>query len=212
MKLLFLTKNILAEQQLQTKLQLLGYEVFVSSSEFYDGLYSSFSEELIQCFDMIILSENLASNEVKSLLKNLSAPEKMVIRISSNQVKEEIENIQYVNPSHPVDHLRETLAAFIAPPKMKRNNSVQNMILFSVKEQLLYDYVKANDEKVISRETLCEHIWQEKLNDSRKSQLSSLVNKINLKLKNHGITNDQIQTVWGKGYKYSSKKELALVE
>lgn len=212
MKLLFLTKNILAEQQIQTKLQLLGYEVFVCSSELYEGLYSSFSTELIQCFDMIILSENLASNEVRSLLQNLPAFGKIIIRISNNQVKEEIESIHYVNTSHSVDHLRETLATFATHPKRKQGSIMPDMFTFSVKEQLLFEYVKENAEKVISRQILCEHIWQQELNNSRKSQLSSLVNKINLKLKNHGIENEQIQTVWGKGYKYTSIQELALVD
>ena len=208
MKILFLTKNILAEQQLQEQLQMLGYEVFVSSSEFNKGLRCSFSEEIMNCFDIIILGENLANNEVKILLSNLIETEKMVIRISSSQVKEEIEQVHYINTANSIDQMREKLASSVRVPKRKKEElELSEMLFFSKKEQLLFDYIKANSEKIISRENLCEYLWKEELTTSRKSHMSSLVKKINSKLQSQSNTNEIIETVWGKGYTYSKAKE-----
>lgn len=200
MKTILLTKNILAEQSLQAKLQHLGHEVFVTSNELINALNSPFTTKLISQFDIIILSESLTNLEIKKLAANFSDSYKMILRLSSGQEEERLKNINYFEIGHSIDHLREKMAesTIVHSEKIEIERTV-----FSVKEQQLYDYVKLNVGEAVSKDILCNLLWKEKLNNSRKSQLSSLVKKINTKLKNFN-PNYQIQTVWRKGYKFVS--------
>jgi DNA-binding response OmpR family regulator len=211
MKIIVLTKNILAEQQLQVELQLLGYEVFVSSSLLNYSLFSTLSIELMKTFDLVLLSENLANAEVRQLVSNLTGLEKTIIRISNSQAKEEIDHVQYVSTNNSIDQLRETLAASLVVSRQTIKVERPYNVGFSAKERLLFEYLKTNGEQTISREILCNYIWEEDMSNSRMTQLSCLVKNINTKLRSQGIEKEQIQTVWGKGYKFSLVKETAIV-
>lgn len=212
MKILVLTKNILAEQSIQSKLQLMGYEVFISSGELNKALHLSASKELIQNFEVIILSENLANSEVEHLALSMASFKKKIIRLACNQEKEETENVQYVNINDSFNHLREELAnSNVLSKKALHIEGISDLKL-SGKERILFNYLQEHDETIISRKTLCTYIWEEDFNDSRMAQLSSIVKKINLKLQKQGNTEKYIETFWGKGYKISDFKKPVTIE
>lgn len=115
-QVLILTRNILAEQEIQQKLQALNYEVYCSVSVFD---YCNQSQEMIdffKFFQYVILSESICESEVNSLIPLLRGYSLNIIRkVETKMTKrdqkyleaEKLDAIISINDS--VDELRECL-------------------------------------------------------------------------------------------------------
>ncbi|MFR3687698.1 MAG: helix-turn-helix domain-containing protein, partial [Enterococcus sp.] len=68
----------------------------------------------------------------------------------------------------------------------------------SKNEQLLFEQLQ--EEQPITRQQLCQIIWQGDESKSRKSQLSYIAKKVNKKLAAYNYTDKRIKTYWRKGY------------
>lgn len=65
--------------------------------------------------------------------------------------------------------------------------------------QILY----REHDQIISREKMCELLWERPGNASNLSQLSCLVKLLRKKLNDQGVEGESILTVWGQGYRLS---------
>lgn len=79
-------------------------------------------------------------------------------------------------------------------------------ISFTPKEFKLLSYLAKHEEQVFTREQLLENIWGFK-NLSETRTIDEHIKRIRKKLDSADITHQPIKTVWGVGYKFSSRKD-----
>lgn len=220
-KVLILTKNILAEQQLQKQLQLLDYEVFCSSEIFKNRkLYSIF-----KYFPIIFLSETISNVEVEQFLEIISHEVNLIVRITVGQSTED-DQIDWRDgriggelvKTSSLDAIREKLILLQGAyyeQKVEKNEQecppIQNWekrtletaggrIFFSKKEDRLFKLLLESKDNLISRSQICNILWSEGETDSNRSQLSCIASKIKSKFKQAGYEGETIITKWGQGY------------
>lgn len=116
-QVLILTKNILAEQKIQQKLQSLNYEVYCSAN-YLNNLYKKVETfEFLKFFEYIILSETICESEVTQLLPLLKEHSINIIRkveakiteTDQQYLKEKILNA-IISNEDSLDELRECLS------------------------------------------------------------------------------------------------------
>lgn len=217
-KILLLTKNILAEQQLQKQLQLLNYEVFCSS----EGVKNTQMFPIFQFFSIIMLSETISNLEAKKLMAAIGEGKSLVIRLTSESEPNEEEREDgiagYLSKALPFDAMREKLVMLqgmfyeervesdsqeCPPIQSMENRSLQTSsgrIFFSKKEERLFKLLLEAKGRMLSRKEICDILWSEGETDSNRSQLSCIATKIKSKFKNIGYQGDTIITKWGQGY------------
>lgn len=117
-QVLILTKNILAEQDIQQKLQALNYEVYCSAKTLENCIREVNSSELFNHFQFIILSETICESEVMEIIQLIGDHSIRVIRKVEEKVTEM--DHQYleeevlhaiISNEDSVDELRECLYA-----------------------------------------------------------------------------------------------------
>lgn len=199
------TKNISYEVTLQKEIQALNYEVFVTRNDREDGLLIGGAT----FFDCLFISETFSDKEFLELYQKSSiAYHTRIVRVipegetsSSLSKKEDGEQISYVSRSF--EDLRDFLAIIMeqlpqVTGKTEPLTKEAFIKLLSNQERRLFQNL--DEKKVISRPELCWKIWGKGESMSRKSQLSSIVKKINEKLDTYEYTDKRIRTYWGKGY------------
>lgn len=200
MRILVLTKNIHHELVLQRELQILNHEVFVTRNERSICLVNEC--ELV--FDCLFLSETLSEKEFLSITKKaFSLFNGQIIRVipeNGEYPSHSKEASNVLNVSRSFVDLRDLLATLITKnDEYKEQVSLEQFIRkLSNNEQLLFEQLQ--EERPITREQLCQIIWQGDESKSRKSQLSYIAKKINTKLDASNYTDKRIKTYWGKGY------------
>lgn len=220
-KVLILTKNILAEQELQKQLQQLNYEVFCSAEIYRNPqLFSIF-----QFFPIVMLSETISNYEVEKLLEMTDSEQNLFVRLamietSENEQKywEDKGRIHGLNKSASLDGIREKLVLLqsvyygqrlekesheCTPIKKIENRSLetaQGRVFFSKKEERLFKLLLESKEQLIPRDQICVTLWPEGETDSNRSQLSCIASKIKRKFREAGYDGETIITKWGQGY------------
>lgn len=79
-RILILTKNILIEQELQHKLQLLNYEVYCSVRLFDELIHQETTSIFLNVFQYVIISESICESEVARLSSALNDSSFKIIR------------------------------------------------------------------------------------------------------------------------------------
>lgn len=87
-QVLILTRNILAEQEFQQKLQALNYEVYCSANIFEQSTQQIHTQEVFKFFQYVVLSETICESEVTQLLPLLQKHALHVIRKVEMKVTE----------------------------------------------------------------------------------------------------------------------------
>lgn len=117
-QVLILTKNILAEQEIQRKLQALNYEVYCSTKVLEACRQQSEVPSIFQNFHYIILSETLCESEVIHIIQQIKDRSLRILRKVESKVTEM--DHQYleeellhaiISNEDSVDELRECLYA-----------------------------------------------------------------------------------------------------
>lgn len=220
-KILILTKNILAEQQLQKQLQLLDYEVFCTTEIFRNPR----SYAIFQYFPIILLSETISNVEIEKFLAAMNHKANLIVRLIVEQSNEEvqvdwrtlgIDGELIKNAS--LDSLREKLVMLQSdyygqkaestdqecPPIQKWEKrtikTADGSVFFSKKEERLFKLLLESKDKLLSRHHICTILWPEGETDSNRSQLSCIASKIKTKFKEAGYEGETIITKWGQGY------------
>jgi DNA-binding response OmpR family regulator len=117
-QVLILTKNILAEQEIQQKLQSLNYEVYCSAKVLEDSHQQTETLDFFKYFQFIILSETICESEVIEIIQLIKDHSIRIIRKVETKVTEM--DHQYleeellhaiISNEDSVDELRECLYA-----------------------------------------------------------------------------------------------------
>ncbi|MGM0165611.1 hypothetical protein IGI39_000553 [Enterococcus sp. AZ135] len=115
-QVLILTKNILAEQEIQQKLQSLNYEVYCSVRMFENSSQQLESLEFFKFFQYVILSETICESEVMTIVPLLKHHSIRIIRkveakvteMDHQYLEQELLNA-IISNEDSVDELRECL-------------------------------------------------------------------------------------------------------
>lgn len=224
--ILILTKNLLTEQKLQEQLQHLNYEVFCSVTLLSQLRSSPNRTQMIQSYQAIIFSETLTNLDIRELLVFMPNEGNLLVRkLMHEPSKKEIEELKkmginlWICDGEPLDLLREHLALQLSHCQKKeasnivflyqKDDSPKTLEDFKTrltkKECKAFECLFAGEGELISREVLCNYIWEGAPNNSRLTQLSVLVKRLKTKLNEAGFQEELIHTVWGNGYRLSPK-------
>lgn len=222
MQILILTKNVLAEYELQNRLQILNHEVFCSVR-----LLSLLKKEIrISYFDLVILSNTLSDQEAMEALESLKKMNYPILRKFETEQSVEVEEfwmnhkVDGLIASHSLEVIREVISKKYLANRtftqmnqlltqketnhLKAKKTISELNLTSMEHKLL-KYLYFTEGKIISRTELCEHLWKKQPTQSKLSSLSALIKNIREKLQIRNIPGNIIQTMWGRGYQVTSE-------
>lgn len=190
---------------------------------FHEIIRGSEAAHTIQQYPLIILSETISNKEISEILSYVETSSQAIVRKvyqeptpeEDAQLKE-LGIVELVEKTCSVSILREKLSVLVdqlaeASTQAKVNGQSKGAIekieqfeeRLSTKEQTFFHCLIESDQAIISREALGHYIWHEKPNKSHLSQLSSMLKKMKVKLRDSGIEDTFIETVWGEGYRLS---------
>lgn len=208
-QILLLTKNVQNEQEFECKLRRLGHDVFTSYSLINDCIQDDLHYEFLSTFHFIILSETIENADISNLVKVLRKYPVQIIRKTDEELTEtqycewrECGIHEWVDCSPNIEVLREKLGGekkvFSKRKKIKKD--ITTLSLSKGEMKLIYILFNQRSD-FLSREELSMKMWGKKKTDSTMSQLSTMVKKINQKLREQEIDGPVIETLWGKGYR-----------
>lgn len=227
-QVLILTRNILSDQETQRKLQSLNYEVFSSTKLFDYCSKNREGLDVLHFFQYIILSETICESEVDDLGPVLKGYSDHIIRKVENE--EAAKQADYykrgivsglITTNDSIDELRERLAQLkstsktgIANQKMiveakeygKGKLSMNRLEVRSILNRLSKNELKVlsallqNEDRVVTREEICERVWGESISNSQLASLSSITSRLKTKFSKMNLEQSAIQTFWGRGY------------
>ena len=232
-RVLVLTKNILAEEIIINKLQHLNYEVFCSTSILNEIQIEGRVSDLVHYFPIIVIGETISSYEMELMLPNLTEQDHSILREVDHAIREEERAALYklgvsgaVQNSESIEILREQLAEVAAqyhgkafepaaaekcdgPDASEGEQGISAMTLINLSslELQVLEKLRSCPGEIVSRDELCMTLWGN-VSQSRLAQLSSLVKNIKLKLEMLEVDQEIIQTIWGKGYRV--RKDIAV--
>lgn len=212
-KILFLTKNILVDQKFQNELQLLNFEVFCSSNLLEKLLENVSLGDFFECYDIVLLSDTISDKEIHLLLKNLLPYSLPVIRKDAALPNEE--EMQewstrglkgWIHSEMTKSEVRELINSFECKWHYGQNgfqrNSLKIQVIpnFSRLERSLVDILCQHPKQIVSRNEICQKLWESNTTNSNLSHLSFLISKVKSKFEQMGFEKECIGTIWGKGY------------
>lgn len=212
-KVIILTRNIIIEQEFQNELQRLDYEVFVLK-EFFDRAKPHYFENLLSFFDIVIFSETLTNQEFADLLP-------IVLEKDLHYLRRTDEPVATIDDKHclpivcTLTDLREFLLLSDKREGQSETNSrglvhqselkKQDLVLFYSSlnniEKKIISALAEGSGKIISRNELCNKVWNNEVSKSRLVQMSTAVGNIRKKIAHAHIDNVRIITYWGNGYR-----------
>ncbi|MGG5317351.1 winged helix-turn-helix domain-containing protein [Enterococcus sp. AZ072] len=228
MKILILTKNLLAETECQNKLQQLNNEVLCSTSLVKDSYMTpGKTEAILSYFSLVILSETISYQEIKAVVPIIRKHATAIVRKFESDYTKDFEEEQteyvidqWIRKDASLEEVRELCQAIT---QRESDNQVEILFsngkgVFNKGQYHFYDIGFSKRESALllslyecrgsylSREELCGKIWKEKLvSNSQRSALSTCVRNIKSKVRKIGIPCEPIETAWGKGYQISDE-------
>ncbi|WP_137665437.1 winged helix-turn-helix domain-containing protein [Enterococcus hulanensis] len=218
MKIIILTKNVLAEVKLQSKFQELNHEVYCSKV-FLDKVLMEKAAGELKIFDVAILSESIPNKEVFEIGPILRQLGIKVLRKTANSVSEqETDSIQekvvdgWISNISTKDTLREDLCqikkTLLLPGTIKGSDFVEENYDFqefrqylSTMEREVFDRLFSSRGECVLRKHLYACLWQHEPTTSNVVHLSALIRKLRIKIRKFNQLDVQIVTVHGAGYK-----------
>ncbi|MGH1649520.1 helix-turn-helix domain-containing protein [Enterococcus gilvus] len=209
---MLITTNPIVEEQLVSKLQTFGYEVFCKN--YFDE--TSFSDPslkfVLRGFRLVLFSPTIADSDVnrciKAILKVPNSVSFVRLTYSSNYKVGVLSSLECIDLSQSVDLLRETLAGLFASKTIilaEESEDIENYNLnLSHLEEGVLEVLESSRGKFFSRQDICQRLWNEEANHMRMTQLSLLIRNIRGKFSKCGIDPNLIVTKWGEGYKLES--------
>ncbi|MGG5370791.1 helix-turn-helix domain-containing protein [Enterococcus sp. AZ196] len=217
-RILIITKNLLAEQELQAILQRSNDEVYCSSDLIIDA---QFCPQIIKYFSLVIFSDTISTLDVSKYYSSFKKNGLSIVRKGSkvdlkkselSYLVDEIDD--WINPETTDIEIIEKIAKLTCGQsktilaidetsgvKNAKNSELFFFSLSSNEKKFLYHlYQYQKDGKVLSREKLCHLIWETEATKSNLCQLSNLANRIKKKLVVNKFPNGELSTSWNKGY------------
>lgn len=228
---LILTKNILVEQKLQTRLQRLNCEVFASPKTLSLLIERPNEILLANYFNCVIISETVTNEELQWIMPSLRTTPKIILRkvdqYFDSEIEESVEGINgVITESMNLEELRESLfkrdetisreAAIysfdpINTPVQREVRLLSSLQLTKMEARVLRKLYQTRGE-IISREDLCSYIWGDGASRSHLSQISWIMKRIRNAFEKDGAQGSTIETHWGKGYSLAEEVYERYVE
>ncbi|MBU5365106.1 winged helix-turn-helix domain-containing protein [Enterococcus devriesei] len=216
-QILILTKNILAEQPIQEKLQHLNHEVYCSQKICHSPESLLQAKNFVNQFDCLIVSETLSQEEYQLMSTILRQQGFETIFRKGDAYFAETESASESNETiwlsmdSSLEELRELLQVKVEgqSKSLKASNYSLTHRLKAIKftrleERLLIELGK--DAGVcISRNELCKRVWHSEETKSHLAQLSNLIQRIKTKMENAGIQEEILKTYWKRGYQLDER-------
>ncbi|MEG0749205.1 MULTISPECIES: helix-turn-helix domain-containing protein [Lactobacillales] len=212
-KVIILTRNIIIEQDFQNELQRLDYEVFVLK-EFFAADKPQYFEEILSLFDIVIFSETLTNQEFTDILPIVLEKELHYLRRTDEPVPN-IDDNHCLSIECTLTELREFL--LLGDKRQGQSETIskglvrqseqkkQDLVLFYSSlnniEKKIISALAEGAGKIISRDELCNKVWNHEVSKSRLVQMSTAVGNIRKKIAHAHIDNVRIITYWGNGYR-----------
>ncbi|EOH73853.1 helix-turn-helix domain-containing protein [Enterococcus malodoratus] len=213
-KVLLLSKNHTVEPRLQSILNRVNAEFYCSSSLFYQAKEHI---TIIQYFSLIIICDTISNVE---LAQSVKAIKNSGIPIFRSGNKKQISDTEFAwldtfidywveaddSDSEIIDKIARASLNKVesTQPSSVENFSSQNYSNFlnqlSKKEKQLLFYLYEANGKTISREILCQKMWQSETTHSGLSNLSAIAKRLKFKMLDAGIDTDGLGSSWGQGY------------
>ncbi|MBO0451178.1 winged helix-turn-helix domain-containing protein [Candidatus Enterococcus murrayae] len=220
---LLLTKSPMSEQALEQQLQCLDCEVYTSRNTLDRYLSGDGNPRFVNNFDIVLLSDTVSKNEMAQLIPELNDSHAFIFRRADASLSEEekrswskYSNFYWINQENSLEELRELIdqtgvrghrlssGTNIVPLNWKQEKELSKFVLSTNERKLLILLYQANGT-VLSREHLSLALWNQPKSNSTMAQLSTITNRLRLKLANQGVIGDTIVTVWGFGYKLTDE-------
>lgn len=216
-KILIVTKNLLAEQEIQAALQRSNDEVYCSVSLMYKA---EFCPQVIRHFSIVIFSDTISTKEFSKYYSHFKDNGLLIIRKGDREYLQASDYaILYEDIDEWID-LHSSTAEIVERLAELKNEQIQSiptlefekmgaeieteskrfLLCLSTNERKLLHYLYQANGETLSRERICQLIWEKEPSSSELSQLSSLANRIRIKLDAHNIDKDELITTWSKGY------------
>ncbi|MDU6574728.1 MAG: helix-turn-helix domain-containing protein [Enterococcus raffinosus] len=214
-QMLLLTNNPLNEQFFEERVHQLGHEVFTSKQMIEWCLVSRETQGFIQMFDLVVLSETLANAEVKELLTVLRTCGTPLLRKSDEPLDDadlakwkEAGVTEWINSQPTLEVLREKLCYegkrkegnIVFLPKAEDKRPLSSFVL-NESELKLFHILYQQQKQIVSREEICQQLWDRGKSNSTMSQLSVMVKHLKAKLASQNVDGPIIETFWGRGYR-----------
>lgn len=212
-KVIILTRNIIIEQDFQNELQRLDYEVFVLK-EFFAEDKPQYFEEILSLFDIVIFSETLTNQEFTDILPIVLEKELHYLRRTDEPVPN-IDDNHCLSIECTLTELREFL--LLGDKRQGQSETIskglvrqseqkkQDLVLFYSSlnniEKKIISALAEGAGKIISRDELCNKVWNHEVSKSRLVQMSTAVGNIRKKIAHAHIDIVRIITYWGNGYR-----------
>lgn len=217
-QILFITKCIERELFLEGAFRQLGHEVFLSDQFLTLHIKRDTVASLTDFFKIIVLSETLTNQEVLLLLKSFKGQSLSIFREVERLPTKKEQQLwterginEWLVKDMMLEEIREMLDGYIDSSKERQifteeeeneKRSLSSLALNSTQLRFLQILYREHDQ-IISREKMCELLWERPGNASNLSQLSCLVKLLRKKLNDQGVEGESILTVWGQGYRLS---------
>ena len=217
LRILILTKNILAEVGIQQKLQRMNYEVFCTNISLNDMDFVS----LVNLFPTIIISETISEYELDEVMSTIQKQSTIIVRkfdCEDVESKKQSKNINYfIHKDSNTEQIREIFVGIAKVKDVKPDICIKQSINFSIfsnKERLLLSTLYKYHDTCLTREEICLRLWKGKLRSkSHLVYLSKMVNSVRIKTEKLCNRPDSIITLWGNGYVLSDELyELLKIE
>lgn len=207
MNILILDKNPQYQKELSKQIVSLGNEVYISASMCNSLKSYKKIAVLRDLFSVVIFSESISDQECYSLLNNICMKFDGIIRISSQITSDDAINrwknfgfTHWINALKLSEELGPVLGSIEKAIITKYPNSFQYIHLSNLERKFLTILVEEKGN-AISREKLCERIWETEVTAAKLSYLSMMAKNIRLKYSIVGYPNNLIMTIWKRGYK-----------
>lgn len=213
-RILLLTENIYIEADFQKRLQNLNYEVFLSGSLFDGWRKEKELCQLMDIFQIIIVSETIANNDAEALAAYFTEQPIVLIRKTEQLPTEQLEKkwdtagfIGWINNDLPMEELREKMFQYRDTGLSRKLKQIQgspeaaiaNLRLSNTEEKLLKILLE-NKSEVVSRRDISLSLWEVEPNPSILSQISYKIGQIKHKIEQSYGISSAIVTDWRKGY------------
>ena len=226
--ILLLTKNVLAEVEIQDKLQHLNYEVFSSSSILTKKISNVEFLQFVNFYSYTIISETIADIELQQMLPVLQNSKTTLIRKCGHPTETEpgaptnlcisnessIEELRDLLIRNKITNHFATSGGLVGTSSLSSTTNVDHVFtvdqlieelrLSRLERKTLEVLHKAN-RAIVTREDLCTKMWAGGITTSRLVMLSTLIRKVKEKLQNSGFPEDSIRTHWGQGYQLTQR-------
>lgn len=217
-KVLLLTNNLLADQELQMALQRANEEVYCSNSLMFTA--KKFPH-VIRHFQVAYFSDTIPLVDFSQYQSTFKEQGLLVMKNGDRNY------LRNTNQTHLIDvidawidlgtpynnvidkieelvHKKNNVKSIESARRIVHSEHFFSILSRAEKNFLISLYLLQSNHENVCRENLCKEIWGE-VTGSRLSQLSNLVRNIKKKLTDCNFSENELKTSWKNGYSIGSR-------